>query len=390
MTIQFLSYLGTGVEGIKIFTVVVAVSLVLFFPNIKKLSSTPYPKLLKYSSWFFIISYIVTLISSQWMHWPTVFSNSLTCFVYPYIFWKCLKTKRQLDLAIKIFYYMMALAVFFGLIELVTKQNFAFIAIESAFTLEDFSINSDTIRFGLKRCNSIFSYFSTYGVTSFIGFVLFYAKQRWDAELGRNYIIIAMLCVFAAFSTGSRAVFLGLFFAITLLFVDQKFLKSKAGVFLLLMTILILPVLFVLMSQVLDSMINSDNSKYSSGSSSEMRLIQWLACENYFLDSPLVGNGRIYIWETVKPSHPELEGAESIWYSILVDYGLLGAFAFIYLIFSCSKCLWRLNKRLICLPVGYLLILSLSPDQGIQYNLLITSTIVLLKIFEFKHNVKLS
>lgn len=382
MTIQFVSYIGTGFPGLKIFTVIVAFSFILYFLNLRTISQKPYPRPLLYASLIFLTSFLATLFVSRWLHWSTVLTNALTYFLFPFLFWKSLKSKKEVDFALKIFYYMMWVGVVFGMYELITRYNIAFDIIQSTFTLEDFSIDSSTIRFGLKRCNSFFSYFSTYGMASFIAFVVFYSKNRWLNDGTRNFILLAILCAFAAFSSGSRAVFLGLFLALAFLLYDRKFLESKTGIFLIVIVLVLFPIIFTVLSQVLDSMVNSDNSRFVSGSSSEMRLIQWEACESYFLNSPWFGNGRMYIWDVVRVYHYELLGAESIWFSILVDYGLLGAFAFLFLIYSCCKCLWQYSKRLICLPIGYLLIVSLSPDQGIQYNMLITSTILIVRMFQ--------
>ena len=146
---------------------------------------------------------------------------------------------------------------------------------------------------------------------------------------------------------------------------------------------LLLPVLLEVGYQVLDSIINSNTSKYAGGSSSELREMQWEICLPYFLDSPFVGNGRMFIWDTVKEANYGLLGAESIWFSILVDYGLLGAFAFLFMIFACSKHLYAYNFRLICLPISYLLIVSLSPDMGVTYNTVLSFTVLILRMFQF-------
>jgi len=277
----------------------------------------------------------------------------------------------------------MSIAVIAGIIELIARQNFAFNIIESIFSLEDFSIDADSVRFGLKRCNSIFSYFSTYGVATLISLIVFYIKYFKFGIGGRWTSLLVFLCAFAAFSTGSRAIFLGLFVALFTLFFDRKFLSSSIGGKFIFLIMMLSPLLMQIAYQVMDSIINSDTSKYASGSTSDLRLMQWEACYEYFLDSPWFGNGRMYIWDVVKEEHFELLGAESIWFSILVDYGLLGAVAFLYLIYACCKCLYSYNKRLIGLPVGYLLVLSLSPDTGIQYNILISFTILLIKMYQY-------
>lgn len=384
MSLQFVSYLGTGFDGIKIFSIVCACAIPLFFYKKTELSVVNYPFPLVISSIIFFISYTATLIHSHWLHYPTIFANVVTIFIFPYIFWKCLKTSEDIMFAFNVFFYFMAFAVFWGFIELIFHNNIIFRLVESVFVLEDFTIDASTIRYGMKRCNSFFSYFTTYGVACLMAFFLFFVKGRYGKGNAHNILFLSACCFIAALSTGSRAIIMGLFILLIFLVFDSRFLKSKSGVVLILLVIILSPVVCTIIYQISDSIINSGESKYAGGSSKELRFEQWLACEQYFMQSPFLGNGRMYIWEVVKPAHPIIYGAESIWFSILVDYGLLGAFAFLFLIISCMTCLWRYNRRLICLPIGYLIVLSLSPEQGIQYNMLITTTLLTVRFFYCK------
>lgn len=386
MTLQLLSYLGTGIPTVKIFFLISILAFILYPMSKKQLSHDAYPKWLTMASCLFLISFALTTVNSGYMHWQTVVVNAFSYFFFPFVFWKCLDSAKRVNLAFSVLVKLMTIAVIFGVIEAFFRVNLVFNLIQNVFAVEDFSFDDDRVRFGLKRCNSIFSYFSTYGIAAFMTFIALYVrcimfkyKSKWQSAL-------MLLCAFAAFSTGSRATFLGLFLACYMLLINKKFLKTKTGRKFLVISFLLLPVLCVVGYQVADSIINSNTSQYAGGSTSDLREIQWEACLPYFLESPILGNGRLYIWDVVKEAHYELLGAESIWFSIMVDYGILGAVAFLFLIFACGKELWRLNWRLICLPVGYLLILSLSPDTGITYNVLISFTVLIIRMFQFKTN----
>ena len=384
MTVQLLAYIGTGIPGIKMFFLLSLLSLGLFFVNSKQLSCDKYPQYIKWATLLFLCSFSVTLYSSDFMHWETVIVNAVCYFAFPFLLWKCLDSPMRVNYALKLLLLIMSAGTLFGVIEAFTRKNLIFHVMEELFVFEDFYIDADTIRFGLKRCNSFFSYFSTYGIASYVSFIVFYVNIFMLNKKGAWQSVLVFLCAFGAFSTGSRAVFFGLFLACAMLLFRKQFIRSKKGSTFLAVAFITLPVILTIGYKVMDSMLNSDTSKYASGSSSDLRMMQWAACLPYFLESPIVGNGRMYIWEVVKAKHYELLGAESIWFSILVDYGLLGALAFLFLIFACAKHLARYNFRLICLPVGYLLILSLSPDTGITYNIVISFTILILRMFQFK------
>ena len=383
MTIQLLSYIGTGIPSVKVFFAVSILALILYFPNKSRLSNDKYPVWLKAASIVFLFSFATTLVFSDFMHWYTVVVNSIAFFAFPFVLWKCLDSKKQVDYATKWLIIIMSIATLIGTFEAFFRFNPVYKPLQNIFISEDFTIDSDSIRFGLKRCNSIFAYFSTYGMASFVTFIVLYVKIFMLKEKGRWLPYLMFLSAFGSFATGSRAIFLGLFLALFLLLIQKKFLKTKIGVIMVFVSFIMLPVLLETGYQVLDSMINSDTSKYAAGSTSELREAQWEICLPYFLESPIVGNGRMFIWDTVKEENYGLLGAESIWFSILIDYGLLGGFAFLLLIFACCKHLCAYNFRLVCLPIGYLLILSLSPDTGIMYNILISFTILILRMFQF-------
>lgn len=383
MTIQLLSYIGTGIPSVKVYFALAILSLILYFPNKSKLSKDKYPKWLTASTIIFLLSFAITTISSDFMHWQTVVVNAIAYFGFPFVLWKCLDSKKQVDYAIKELVLIMTVATLIGVFEAFFRINPVFGIMQNIFITEDFSFDDPRIRYGLKRCNSIFAYFSTYGIATFVAFIVLYVKVFMLKEKRPWLTSLMFLCAFASFSTGSRAIFLGLFLALFMLLIQKRFLKTRTGKSMIFISFLLLPILLEVGYQVVDSMVNSDTSKYASGSTTDLREMQWEICLPYFLDSPIVGNGRMYIWDTVKEANYGLLGAESIWFSILVDYGLLGGFAFLFMIFACCKHLRAYNSRLICLPIGYLLILSLSPDTGITYNIIISFTILILRMFQF-------
>lgn len=387
VVLQLLSYLGTGIPGVKIFSVVALVCVIMYFliQYYKQEVKNPYPKPLVYASTLFLFSFIISEIFTRTNHhWGTIFANAITYFFFPFVLWKCIRTKKDLKYCLRLLYGLMIVAFFFAIVEIYLKKNYFLQYINNVFTLEDFSFDDSRIRFGLKRCNSIFSYFTTFGVACCMSFtVFFYMKFRYHIK--KSCLLIMVFAMpFCAFATGSRAIFLGLIIMGFSLFCQDRFTHSKYFKPLLVIIIILIPAIIALSTEVVNSIIHSE--EYGEGSTLELREWQLGACLPYFLNSPIIGNGRMYIWDVVAPKHSILLGAESIWFSIFVDYGLLGAIAFIYLISMCCICLWHVDKRLISIPLGYLLIMSFSPDSGVQYNVLLTFTIIHLKMYELFDN----
>ena len=134
-------------------------------------------------------------------------------------------------------------------------------------------------------------------------------------------------------------------------------------------------------SDIIDSMVNSDKG---GGSTAEMREWQWDICMRYFVQSPWWGNGRMYIWNVVKPDNPLLLGAESIWFSLTVDNGIIGCANYIVLIIvSAITMMVRTTKSLFFMPFAYFAIMCFSTQLGMEYNVLLTFMVVLFRMFDF-------
>ena len=376
--VQPLTYIGCGIGDISLYYFAAAISvLIVLISNMRKRIET-YPKLLFIPTAMMAISYLITNAVSNHPNTILILGNILTQFIFPIALWCILDSRSWVWYAIKSIVCISVVAIIVMILELIFQHNYFTDFIQNNFVISDFA---STIRFGLKRTNSIFSYFSTFGtfccLSTFVVWIVIILKLSTK----KIYTCLMFLLPVAAFSTGSRAVFLAIFCILIGLFTQKKIMQKSFFKFVFILCILLLPLIYSYFSAVVDSIINSDTTNTVSGSSSELRLLQWEICAPYFMQSPIWGNGRMYIWDEVAPSNPMLLGAESIWFSLLVDYGIMGAITYIIMIVGCILLVRQYNPRLIFMPIGYFLILFLSPDAGIQYNLLLTYVVLSVKIY---------
>ena len=379
--VQPLTYIGCGIGDISLYYFAAAISvLIVLISNMRKRIET-YPKLLFIPTAMMAISYLITNAVSNHPNTILILGNILTQFIFPIALWCILDSRSWVWYAIKSIVCISVVAIIVMILELIFQHNYFTDFIQNNFVISDFVIDASTIRFGLKRTNSIFSYFSTFGtfccLSTFVVWIVIILKLSTK----KIYTCLMFLLPVAAFSTGSRAVFLAIFCILIGLFTQKKIMQKRLFKFAFCLCILLLPLIYSYFSVVVDSIINSDTTNTVSGSSSELRLLQWEICAPYFMQSPIWGNGRMYIWDEVAPSNPMLLGAESIWFSLLVDYGIMGAITYIIMIVGCILLVRQYNPRLIFMPIGYFLILFLSPDAGIQYNLLLTYVVLSVKIY---------
>lgn len=382
LTIQFLSYLGTGIPKIKIFTLLSA--CIFGFWIIKQIfqkkeQSQPYPRPIAFASLFTSICYLTTTFVTKNSYLTTVLTNIFTFFIFPYLFWHALSTKANVKFAINVLINFTFFFAVYAIIEFLLRENYLFKLFSEMFTFEEFADARNDLRYGMHRCNSIFSYTSPFGYASCaLYYILFYLLYKYKCIISKNKIkLLLYILPICILITGSRAIYIGLMPILLSFLLTPGVFKLKYTKILITFLLISLPVTIALFSNILDSFVNTSSV---GGSSTEMREEQLDICLYYLYQSPIWGNGKMYLWDTVKYYNWELRGAESIWFSLMVDYGLMGCFSFILLIISCSYSLYKIYPMYVFFPFIYVTVTLFSPERGYEFNILITLTLILIKM----------
>ncbi len=166
----------------------------------------------------------------------------------------------------------------------------------------------------------------------------FYMYLMLNTRSQKKYLRYMMVFGIAALNIvltrGRSIIFPFLFLVGALYFLKSGSLKRKLG--------LIAPIVIgavaavIIFPQILDVLnqyftVSDSSSQALQGSSLEMRLGQLNASFDLIKEHPMVGNGfeslRKFLSETGQGT--DLEGAESIWFAVLIDHGILGIIAYI-------------------------------------------------------------
>lgn len=386
LSIQFLSYLGTGVPKVKIFTLlaacICAIWIIRQIFRKDKQQNISYPKPLIFASIFTAICYLTTTFLTRNSYLTTVLTNLFTFFVFPYFFWYALSNRANVKYAINILINFTLIFSIYAIIEFALRENPLFNLIEELFTLEEFADARSDLRYGMHRCNSFFSYTSPYGYAScalyYIFFYLLFKYKNTQSKVKLKILVyILPLCILA---TGSRAIYLGLVPIFLSFWLTPGVLKLKYTKTIIVLLLISFPITITIFNGIFESFINTNSV---DGSNTEMRENQLDICLYYFYQSPIWGHGKMYLWDTVKYYNWELLGAESIWFGLLVDYGIMGCISFILLIICCSYCLYKIYPQYSLFPFIYFAITFFSPERGYEFNILITLTIFLIKTHQY-------
>ncbi len=316
----------TSMETVSFLDLIVCFVVVLFVlkGGVKKVIKNP-----------FLICAIVVAISyfcsnkfGCEKHWMMSITKLITSYVYPLVIWNCLNEKNKFDLYIKSMIVFAIVLVAYALFELVTNSN---PIIEAGLRSNIFMNNvtlGDNIRFGVRRLQSFLHLYGAFGYTcSSIFLILLYLKIHYPSKINipdlflyglLGLLIVSILC------TGTRSVYLSYVVGLGIFY---KKLKKYFTVVLILLPVVML--LFSMSSFIMDIAGSFSDTQNVEGSNSEMRGEQLAVTLYYWLQNPIFGNGPTFTFTTVQVVDPTILGAESIWFVLLIDYGLVGCLAFL-------------------------------------------------------------
>jgi len=193
------------------------------------------------------------------------------------------------------------------------------------------------------------------------------------------------LCAVGVLITGTRSVIAATCVALIGV-VAHEIIKPRYIFIKIVGVIVVLALSASFLMEVVGSFINTDQTAVS-GSNTDMRQEQLLISLFYWANSPIWGNGSGFIWHYVQEVDKGIYGAESIWFQILVDFGAVGAFAYMACIFNAIVSLWKKHFVWVFLPLGFLVGKTLSTVIGIEMSVLFLFSIILLK-YEILFNTK--
>lgn len=270
-------------------------------------------------------------------------------FAYVFFFFKCMNSKEDVILMGQICIVVAVLITIDGIVEFFTHVNFAgdFIYKYSpqddnygrSFYVPYYVNNFFNQRFGLTRSYSFFGIHISFGVAclfllQFLSILnlnserLFKTKNRW---LSNNLLLITIyLLLVGIICSNSKTPLLGLLIFLPCLFrIDQ--IVNLRTIALLIITCFFLYEYAPNYFNNFFSLFDEELAEEGGGSTLQLREIQYGIIKKLFYNSPIVGNGinsAMYFSKNVA-GYEDIMGAESVWFKILPDQGIIGGIAYV-------------------------------------------------------------
>lgn len=262
------------------------------------------------------------------------------------------------------------------IIEMITSNNpyIDFVTNIGAYRVDTY-INE--MRYGFKRCQSVFSMHTTLGGTALLTcFPIAWNYYVVDKSENLIKVIFWIVCAFlCAYASGARSTMVGCAIA-SIAFLKKSYLSPKYLVILLVFIALVCMNLSTNINEVYDSLVNSDNV---GGSDTDMRLEQLNISLKFLNQNFILGNG-IYAWTEIA-QRTNLYGAESIWFGLMIDRGILGIISLV--LFNVELLVYILKKkmfRLFFYVLAFLVTSSMSSLPNIMYTSVVIPLMIMVSV----------
>lgn len=310
-----------------------------------------------------------------------IISNCVVIGIFYYIFLN--DTNKLLPLFIKFCVIFGAIVGLYSIFEVITNHNPIMQSLMDNGWIQMEKIITDS-RFGIKRSQGIFTMHGTNGAiaTELFTVILGGLTTGYLKKNKFNYLTLSTLAI-TVFLSGTRSAILALVIC-SLSFINIKILKIKHLLFFLLFILIIYLCFHSYFNNIIMSFIDTESVE---GSSEDMRSNQLAISTFFFLQSPIYGNGISYCANNIMGTYKEMYGAESLWFPVMIDTGILGILGYI-LFFICSikYCIIRHSVNVIFFILGFLVLNTLSSIPGLIITWIFPFIMVLVEISRIKQN----
>lgn len=391
--INFLSI--PGIPILSVFDVLIIVFSTIFYVKYGNKKNGPYSD----TKGYFPFATPFILISISWII-STIFAitgfnsavsacikNILEVPILTYLMWRTIKTKEDLIFLLKGLTVIFLFCGLYESYEIITQSNpltdYEVTLVKDRSRVIDFgNYESDESR-GF-RAKSIFTHPIGAGINFAIYIIImlfFLLKSKLDIKLNRPIVLttclIALACIIMSKSRGPYMfLILGIFAVINLR--SSKFYRY--AIILTLALIILLPY-FSDQFDIFKSFFSSEAQAKVGGSDAGMRFAQLAAAVVLMKMSPIYGLGFKYLNEMSNAFTWALLGSESIWFSVLPQFGLIGIIAYAFMIYWVLIKLPKKYKSssIFFIGLAYWGVSSLTSTPGMHEYLYFLALILVIK-----------
>lgn len=308
--------------------------------------------------------------------------------LFLYVIWYYIDSKKDLAFVVKGYSIMFTIAILLSIFEQITHFN-PLIRLESlllpASAPRGLIWESSQVRFGgLFRAQAFMSISISYGAYCLLFFlfyiflVYYYPIYNYYKKIKNRIFIIGL--VVGTFLSGSKSPILSLIIGFIPYLKTKWILNFKILIGAIFIAAISKPLIDKIYADIYTALTVDNYYEYQGGSSLAMRMMQLEVSLREFEKAPIIGNGTKYLAKAESYYGNELLGAESIWFELLIEKGLLGIASFIILLIYPLFVKGIIHKkRYVPLILGWLTINTMTTIPGIGNTFYYTLIILMYK-----------
>lgn len=325
--------------------------------------------------------------------------NIVVGILFLYVIWYYIDSKKDLSFVVKGYSIMFTIAILLSLFEQITHFN-PIIRLESlllpANAPRGLIWESSQVRFGgLFRAQAFMSISISYGAYCLMFFLFYiflvchYPIYNYYKKIKNKIFIIGL--VIGTFLSGSKSPILSLIIGFIPYLKMKWILNFKVLIVAASIVVISKPLIDKIYADIYTALTVEHVYEYQGGSSLAMRMMQLEVSLTEFEKAPIIGNGTKYLAEAKSYYGSELLGAESIWFELLIEKGLLGIISFIILLIYPLFVKRIIHKKgYIALMLGWLAINTMTTIPGVGNTFYYTLIVLMYKaqLLSNNNNIK--
>lgn len=311
-------------------------------------------------------------------------------FVILYLIDNEVKTEKDIHSICKCLYLFILISVFYGLYVIIMVSN-PIIEWEQSFVPAAMSdkIIASTETFRGVKAQSFFGGATQFATYVYLTAILFLAEKTKNThKISYVSILLLLVALMICFLSKTRAaIFAGL--CATLYMLLKQGVKTKFKI--LLLILVILPLISPFLSDNLSfitSIYDPNAQDAIGGSDLEMRSMQMQVVAEIASANPIFGIGTTGYANISALQIDGLYGAESVWFHLLMERGIVGVCVYIYIFYYTVKSISRERKVYITMAAMFWLILHTLSTTGLSEYFYMFTFLILRKLDTININTK--
>lgn len=350
--------------SLSIFHVLTAVAFLIFLFRRKKIVAHKEKFPFVMVTVLAVLSQCLTNFASTSPHWPSAFGFIIVNYLVLIPFWYIIQNRRNQSFFIRCMLGMIVVVEVYALFESSVGYNPFFDWLSTTSMNMYGGDGESAMRLDMVRCHSIIAGSGAFGLYCSLAFCFVFALFQQARSKSNRFLdlLLMILSVVGVFLTVSRSCIAALGVGVVLIILFSK-IKLRYKLVFVALALVGMSLSGSFFDAILNSFVDTESVQ---GSNTDMRAEQLAITLQVASQHPFLGDG-IDTAANAMEIYRLLYGAESVWFQLLMNFGILGVIALVYNFISYFRISFKRRNIIAVAAVAiYLVNKTLTTAPGID------------------------